>query len=351
MYGLRVGGVPLSSLLPWGNLEVQWTWGAGGGGLKQVTWSAFVPDSFADPRLRPGALVELTLGSFPVGLATILEPGRVEQGLSFTALGIRSEGDAAALDGSGNSSSVADEAIDAAITNGWVHWKRPVSITTNPLKSSSTMQGINSLTTVLDSLADELGQRYSFDGFANITMAPDVTTPKWRLIPGVANLTPTRDVYASTLIGRYINGSGTYTTLIVTDPMAEAMWGHKEAIIDMTAYGQISLGRATNRLNGILAKGRAKLTMAERIEVSKYQLTTADGRPAPLSLVRGGDMVRIPVTGALATYARAQYVDLILGEVYDPVNGETITIAPADMAARTLTDVLRKIAPRAQFVT
>lgn len=343
-YQLRCGGVWLNQIAPWGGLSVSWTWGAGGGGVGVVDWQMSLPPDFDHIALRRGSLVEVMDGGTVAGLATINQPGRTDDGLEFHATGIQRDAEHyLSFDGTGASTSTPDTAVDQAIARG-LRWNRPDTLSAVPLVAGDVTQGLNYLSDLLNALTEEAGNRWYVDGSGAVRLALDPTTPTWQIVPGVADFVPADDDYATALFGRYIEG-GTSKTATSTDLAMAARFGRREYGIDLTMLGGITTARADARLAGLRAHGKASLSLADRIEVTRDQLLTFDGTPAPLSMVRAGHMVRAYGTsGDVLALIGAPYVDFVLGEVTDNDDG-VLTLAPIDLAPRSLADRLA-VTPR-----
>ena len=340
-FSLRSAGYWLASVAPFGDLAVTWRYGDGGGGLAEVSWSMDLPYDYDHPALRNGALVELFDGGQRVGMAKLAEPGRTETGRSFTALGVYREAEKfLCFDSSGTTSTIPNEAVDQAALRGCI-LTRGESLTDNAIVTGSVTEGLNYLADLLDAYAVETSQYWRVDGNGKIFAEPPPITPTWQLIPGVVDPQPASDGWATRLFGRY-QTSGTLHTATAADAAAEARWGgRREQGIDLTALGSIDSTRAGNRLAGLLARGKAKLSIADRLEVNRYQLQTMGGQPADLSMVRAGQVVRIHGLAAYSQWLDGNpWMDMPLGEVTWVDGADTITLAPINMAATSYEDLL-----------
>ena len=299
-----------------------------------------LPGDYDHPALRRGAEIEVMDAGIGIGHATVGEPGRSADGLSFTADGLYRDLERfLCFDDEGETTTIVDEAVDQAIGRG-LRVVRPESLATNAMKTDSVSEGLNYLDSLVSSLAEESGEYWWVDAKRALRMAPAETTPKWHLTPGFAVPGIDDSDYASHLFARYLSGS-TLVTRDLEDTAASQRWGKREAAVDLTALGSISTGRVDNRLAGLLQRGRARLRFTDRFEVSAFDLLTAGGRPSSLSMVRNGDVMRVHGLSSYSQWLSGRpYLDVVLGEVVWQVGAQFITLAPVDFAGKSLTDRL-----------
>lgn len=339
-FSLRSAGFWLEAVAPYGDVQTTWAWGSDGGGLGSVEWQMDVAYDFDHPALRRGARVEVMDGAQRVGQATLGEPGRTDAGRSFSAIGVyRQAENFLCFDADLETTTVADTAIDEAHSRGCV-LRRDESITTNPMNTDDVTEGLNYLGPLLTSVAVETGQRWWVDADCFIHMDDDQTTPTWHVVPGVSDPGTADDQYASALFGRYRSGADVLTAT-TKDEAAAQRWGDAEFGVDLTPFGSISEARADNRLAGLLKRGKSRLTFTDRLEVDANQLLTAGGRPASLSMVRGGHVVRVYGLSAYSQWLDGKsWLDFVIGEAIWANGADTVTIAPVDLASRTYEDLL-----------
>ena len=139
-----------------------------------------------------------------------------------------------------------------------------------------------------------------------------------------------------------MDGSGNpdgYATVTVTDAAAEALYGTREFSLDLTGLGLT--GSATTYANAQLALG-LRPRWLQRVVVSEGRLLSPGGLPAHLPSVRAGEVVRlfnVPTNIGGTRFAAA--LDVVLGEVsYDTAQPTQITLAPTNLAIRSLADAL-----------
>jgi len=344
-FTLRSRGYRLAGIRHTADISTLWTFGRNGGGLGEVKWQMDLPPDFDHPALQAGALVDVMDSGMVVGQAILGEPGRTEQGLEFVANGIyRGAERFLCFNAALESTTRADAAIDTAIGYG-LPWKRPNSISNSALKTTDISDSLNTLDQLLSSLAEELGQYWRIDRNGVVVMEAAPTVPTWNLVPGFAYPGVDDIDYASHLFGRYVSGAA-LATREVQDAPASARWGYRQFGVDMTALGSISDARVDNRLNGLLKRGRARLRFTERLEVSPTDLLTAGGRPASLSMVRGGQVVRVHGLNSYSQWLNGNpYLDFVIGEASWANGASSMTIAPLDFSGKSLTDRLTVNAP------
>lgn len=345
-FNLRSNGYWLDSVAYTENLTTRFAWSQEGGGFHEATWEMDLPVDFDHPALQRGALLEVMDGGLRIGQGILAEPGRTEKGKSFVALGLYREAEHyLCFDGSGNSTSVLDTAINRAISHG-APFTLPTSILTDPLKTGDAVEGLNYLNVLATSAAIEQSKRWWVDADGGFRMSTNETTPTWHIIPGVTYPGVADDDYASALFGRYlqiVGGTPTLYTRTAVDVAAAARWGYREYAVDLTPLGSISNARVDNRLAGLLARGKARLSFTDRIEVGPNELLTAGGRPASMSMVATGfgDVVRVHGLNSYSQWLDGNpYLDFVIGET-EWVNGaDSISIAPEQFSGRSLADRL-----------
>ncbi|NUS57649.1 MAG: hypothetical protein HOV66_22750, partial [Streptomycetaceae bacterium] len=240
---VRVDGVPLNMVAPWGDLTYSYAWP---GGCDEVSFGLYLPALSRRSRLRKGVKVEVFDGSTRIWVGTLGQPNWRDG--EFTADGLsKRAGSFTALDGAGNATSRADTAVDTAIAAG-AEWAGRSGVPPTPATATATTDGPNSVQTVLDAVSDEAGQRWGVFADGLVTMAADASTPMWRLAPGMVDLGQDDTDYASRLRVRYIDSAtGTYKTLTPApeDTAASALYGVTEATVDLTVYKPMTSAKAT----------------------------------------------------------------------------------------------------------
>lgn len=331
---LRSGGWWVKSIAGYG--ELTWSHTANGG-CKEASWRMDLAPTFVHSALVPGAMVELRAGSSNVFWGKMTEPDQ-DDDWTFHALGLAELGrDYLCFDGPGrNSTSIPDVAIDQAIADG-LPWRRTSSLSSVPFAAEEP-DGINKLGDLLDAWATGEGKRWGVGADGVVYAEETPTEPTWHLAPGVGRLGLADDDYASNLYGRYL-GAGGYATASVEDAASRRKFGYRAAEVDLTPLGLIDNARAEGFLNGMLALGKARQGFTNGVEVARSQLTYPGGGAAYLPFVKAGELVRMH--GVLDEQAQVHpHVDWVIGETQYVAGADTITLTPAGLADRTLTDVL-----------
>ncbi len=333
---LIVGGRWLFTIGPYG--ELKWSTVADGG-LEEISWRMPLPDTFSHPALRTGALVQLKSGPGSLGYAKLSQPNVTEDGWDFTAIGLDDELRTAhlCLDSGGNTTSTPDVAVDQAIADGF-NGTRPVSLSAGPYAQTNATDAVNYVGDLLDAWATSESKRWRVDSDGRVVAAVDPTTPTWFMTPGSARIGLADDDYASDLYLRYRSGATTFATVHVSDPLASAQ-RRKAVPVDLTSLGVITSGKATSVGNGMLAKGKARYAWTDAVNPSRLQLTTPGGQPAFLPFVKAGDLVRtFGVTNEQGLIV--PYFDWVIGKTEYEDGADTIQLAPTQLAARNLGDIL-----------
>ena len=150
------------------------------------------------------------------------------------------------------------------------------------------------------------------------------------------------DEYSTHLYLRYMNTSGALVTATASDTAQAARYGKVERAIDGTTLGRSHQRRRRLPLMGNWPKGAARLAWTRALTIRPGQLTTANGSPAPLWAVKGGDMLRLH--GVQESQGLPMpYTDIVIGEAaYSTVTGQ-LGVTPVQLAARTYADQLGRL--------
>lgn len=308
------------------------------GGTEEVSWRMPLPDTFTNPAMRTGKLVQLKQGSANVAACILSEPNLNADGWEFTGLGLSDEANNyLCLDSGGNTTSIPDVAIDQAIARG-LPWTRPASLSNVAFAATAQTDSLNYLSDLLDAWATNQGKRWAVDADGQVYAYTDPTTPTWYMTPGSARIGLADDDYASNLYGRYKSSVSTYATVTASDATAAAK-RRREYPVDLTSLGVVTGAKATATLTGLVTKGAARYAWTEPVTPNRYQLTTPGGTPAYLPFVKAGDMVR--TFGVVDEQGNVTpYFDWVIGKTEYEDGAQTIQLSPTTMAARALADVL-----------
>jgi hypothetical protein len=298
-----------------------------------------LPSSFNHPVLRNGALVEIMIGPKRIWPGIMMEPRYNDDGWSFTAIGLADEAASClCFDSGDNTTSIPDVAIDQGIARGMLPWTRPVSLSSVAFAGTAETDGLNYVIDLLNGLATSQGQRWRIGDDMAVRLYDEPTVPKWHLAPGATRIGLADDDYSSDLYLRYKSSAGTYATVHVQD-LTASLRRRREVGIDATSLGVVSSGKVADIGNGLIAKGAARYAWTDGVTPARAQLTTPGGQPAFLPNVRAGDMVRSHGVINVAGQIRPHY-DWIIGRTELVDGSNTIQLAPVQLAARALGDVL-----------
>jgi hypothetical protein len=337
MLSVRVDGIWLRAIGPHTDIAQTFAWPHG---LEQVTWR--MAPTFRAPLLeRGGRVIELFDGGVRRGIARLAEPSADGE---FSATGIWSQAAGMlALDSSGNATVSTNTAITQGIAKGALTWTLPAGTTDLVYGSTSTANDAMKLLDLIDQATKNAGQRWYIDGDGAFRLAADPTTPAY-VIPQAAagrGLTLAEDDYYSHLVGTYLATGPVYATVTVGDTYASTRWGYREARVDLTDMGIITAGTATTALNNRLALTGARLQFAESLTVGHGEITTPGGTPVSLSTPRAGEMVRLMgVADNSRPGGTLPYTDIVIGRSTYTDGAPTATLAPVNLAARNLEEVL-----------
>lgn len=135
-------------------------------------------------------------------------------------------------------------------------------------------------------------------------MAPDgqvyyanwSTSPDFHLLPGIEGVAITREGYASLLIAVYNDSTtGNYETVVAQDSEAEARWGYAERRIpEPLAEGEpMTNARAQMLVDGLMAKGRARIGWTSSIEVQHGDVVNEYQEPIDLNFIHARQVGRL----------------------------------------------------------
>lgn len=284
------------------------------------------------PYLRAGMLVELYDGPARVWYGRLDQPDLASGQLQATGL-FRQAYDVPALDGGGAPTSVANDAIDAAITRGALPgWKRTGLVSTAAM--STDLQGeAPSIGELLDVLADHEGKWWRVQNDGDVELYSRPPNARWLVSASAGALGLAEADYASTIQGRRRSGASTWVVETYTDTAAASRFGAREGYEDLTHMGQMTQARVLAVLGGQASKGRARYGFTNSVPVSTYQLMSAGGVPAHLPAVRGGDVARFAVQPDQSRFlVGAGFVEEMIGRVIHHPRERYAEIQPADLA-------------------
>lgn len=332
---VRVGGVWLTDLdAAWGELVPTWRWGLG---AFEATWSMGLKPGNRPAALVTDAVVEIFVGAWCCWRGYLADPNWSEG--QFVATGIARQAEQTyALDGSGLTTVIPDVAINAAIARGVVDWTGgSVSNVAHVDTPDGQTDQLNTLASLLDSVADEAGQRWWVDNQGRVGMSPDPTVPDFHILPGTAELGVSTELLAGSLLGRWQDAAGNYST-------ARVGTARPEVAVDLTPLGAIDATRAQSVLEGIYAKTGARPGWTNGYTFTAEQVVTPGDIHPDLALVGEavgrGSMHRL--LGERDPRSNAWSTDVVLAEAVWNCDDATMTCKPVDTAARDLASIFEE---------
>jgi hypothetical protein len=315
----------------YGDIQCDTTWP---GGSDQLLWTPATPllHRYAGGEPVVGYLPDSPL---PIWAGTLTEPDASADQL--VAVGAWQEGgNFPALDGSGNATKIPDVAIDAAIALG-LNWTRPASISAAEVDIDIS-QGPVTVGALLDTYADNNGVRWGVDPYRQVYDKADDTTPTYQSYPLDGGMGFDLTNYASTLVGRYYNGTN-YVTVNVDGPGGH---GVKRITVDLTGRGTLTAAKATTILTNLLKLGVGTPSWTQGIGFSYGDILNPGGTPVALERVQAtGGLLRVHGGYELAQRLNgAMYVDIPIG--HTSLAGGLLTVQPQDVAVRNLADYVAK---------
>lgn len=334
MLSIKVGGQRLSTIGANGPVTVEY----GIHGLESASWE--MNPGIAHPALRGMSFVQVYDGGFPIGDAILQEPGADG---TYAARGIwRMCESALCIDVGGELTTVPDDAIAGALARGEISFGAAASISTTAW--STEPQPDLTLAQLLSGWANEAGLRWFVDTAATgIQVSADPTTPRW-LVPHAVygrGLAPAEDGFYTHLIGAFMDSPSTYAQATVGSDEAADAFGRRTGLVDLSPKGVITLAEAEAVLTGMFLLSGARMGWAEALELGYGQITNSGGRPAALTQIRDGQMVRLAGTVDTSRANRMPaYTDIVIGATKHTEGSGSITITPVGYAPRSLSDIL-----------
>lgn len=334
---LKVGGVWVSSLAAWGDLE----WSTFEHGSESLSWGM---TNGRYSVLRGTPVVELWYGAGCIWNGVLNEPDR-DAG-TFTAKGAGLlGGDYKCLDGAGVATSAADTAVNQAIIRG-LPWIRRLTISSTAL-SSDMLGELPTIEELVDAVCHDLDEKWAVLPNWQIITFTDPTEATHHVLRG-QSLGVSREQYASMLSLRYRTAAGAYATRTVVDTDAEARFGHKEEPVDLTGLGALTNAKVDSIGDGMLLKGKARLGWTNSLEVAQGELLTTGGVPVDINTIRAPGMVlrQHNTWDDTRDLHGKLHIDVPIARTVHKQGSRTVELQPVQMDDVTLEDLIASIPKR-----
>lgn len=329
---LWVAGVPVGTVCPVGDLQVDVRWPFGSYALSA--------ELLLRRKQRPkfiarDAPAELRVGAVPVWAGSVAEVSWADG--TVTCSGAARDAETAdALAADGKTTSSPDTAVDVAIARGALPgWSRPASVHAAALAAVETAR-VHKVAALLDAASPVTGKRWTVDPHRRLLAAADPTTPRFFILPGVGELDWATERYASRINARYADAAagGALKTISVGT-------GSIEQAVDLTKRrGPISTATATTIVTNIL-RDSLQGGWANGIEFAYGDVVDAGGNRVPLhtvaAAVGAGAMFRNLGQPDPRPDATSLALDFVAGQaLWEPVGatGGTVTVMPFGAADR-----------------
>lgn len=334
----QVGGQWLADICPFGQVVWATAWQ---GGLDTFSWQIPIVGTF--PELRRGATVTLMDCGLSLGSGTITSVGDGQ--VSGEGLWKRAY-EVPALDAVGDPTTVPNTAIGEAIARGDLPgWGGAWSISGADM-STDVPDAATSVGALLDAYATSIEQAWFVDSTGMVDLRGLAATPTWQTTPADGQLTVASDEYVSHLVGTYyvsvrpgVPAARIYPAATVTPESAK--WGRVTRTVDLRAYGAITTATVDAILAGMLAKGRARPTWADTLEVVHGEITTLGGTPVNLGTLVAGEGVRLHGTfddpDLLGGFS---FTDITAGRVEYADGAATAQVTPVGYTPRDFKTIL-----------
>lgn len=335
---IRVGGMWLSTIAGWGDLEVK----HGRNGPFEATWNMALGDTERPSPLIRNARVEVYAGPTMVWCGALGQPDWDAK--SFAAIGIARQAEGAECMTSGGAiTSKPNTAIDQAAARDVVWWTRAGDFGNTDIAGvegdvSNDDPDPGKLTDLLDLWARENDSQWRVTADGRLVIDPeDETEPDWLILPGVGVLGEADDDVADRVFIRY-NDSTAGKIRYASYPASTPANGI-ERRGSVVKRGPMSASRALAIATGMYRQAQAgRIGWTNGIEVTDQQIITKGGHPANLALIRAGQTVRMLDTPDPRNGGRN--LDFVIGEsTWRPVE-RTVQLNPVGMVKRTWEELL-----------
>lgn len=298
-----------------------------------------------DPTLTPpgierGAAVQYRLGmtnTWRGEVDTVSDTGTV------TCIGPWSAAsETSALDAGGAGTLVPDTAVNEARSRGAIGWRMPTGGISAAAVSDGTSGEPMLLNQLLEAWAVKAGAIVGVDANLDIYAGAAPSAVSWVVSPHAgARLTVVGD-YVSHLWGDYIDTTGAWAKAgPIIDQATSDAWGRREATANLEELGPINGTTASTVLTSMLVNGGARKSVTGTLRLSREQILTRGGEPAPLAMIRAGQRVRLLGVGDGTSAAmRTLYTDIVIDQCAFSEGEDEISFDPMGGPAVNLGDVL-----------
>lgn len=317
-----VDGRPLTSIAPWGELEVTTRHPLGSWETK---WSMPLDPWRRPPQLRADARVQVKVGPYCIWCGNLAEPNWSEG--TFAAIGACRQGEGApCFDPSGETTSTPDVAIDQAIADGFVDWVRPASISAVPLTVGDTTDAPNYLAALLDAFGP-----WYVDPLLNVRAAADPTTPTALLMPDNGVLGVAVEAQVGTVFGRYLD-STTYTNKTVSFGA-----GRPAELVNYLARGPMTAAAATALCQDLWKPLQAQTGWTNGLTARPGELLSLGGQALPLWTFSAGPKGMLRVLGVRDVRGLSANTDVVAAEtIWSAGSDESLRVNPVGKVARDI---------------
>jgi len=288
--------------------------------------------------LIPGARVILYEGTLPVWSGYLDQPGRDG---TMAAHGGNMDGQGVlAVDGSGVPTSNPQVANAAAIARGAVPWTGTHGWAAAVGAADPTL----TLSALFDRTTEAWAYFWGIDHTGAMLSQYAPTTPLWAVTWAEDLWSVSNDDYVTHLNVYYMSGAGTFVSYVYTTTEAAAAavrWGRKEAVLDLTSYGIITLGTANDLADSTLKQTGPRMVLAESLTLQPGQLRTIGDQEAGWNGVHAGQMVRLWGVPDRSKVAMALHTDFVIGHLQR--DQSTLTLTPQGAPPTNVREVIAAI--------
>lgn len=329
------GSTPMSAIAPFGPVSITYD----SHGMAEAQFE--VDPRLQHPMLRGGMYAQIMDSGIPIGVGTVVEPST--DGL-VTIVGAWNDAKTATtLDAVGAPTGNPSSAVDAAQARGEIRFGRADdSLALGDWAEPSTTLMLADL---LDDSAMSVAKTPWVDGYGVVRFEADPTKPRWTVPHAVAGrgLAPAEDSFYTHLVGRYMTLTPGVmdTELVGDDDAAIAMGRRRVGHVDLEPLGPIDKPRAHAEMMGIFALAGARMGWAEGMTLSTGQITSPGGEPAPLSLLRSRQMIRLEGVIDTSRPSRLEAnLEVVMGQVKYTDGADVVSWSPVQKAPRSTHEVL-----------
>lgn len=308
------------------------------GGDRSASWAMRLTSNQDFPACRQGRKVGITIGGQDLWTGDLSEPQPSGVSRSFTAEGssvelarfIAAPGVSNVWTLTGGSGTVATaQARGMTVTSGTLY--------DAPYGQAADNDGSKTVDQAVNDVADLLGYTWQVNGGA-LSMFPYPTDASYIVLAQDQGSRSLND-FVTDLIVRYDDGA-TITAVSVSNGQG-SLRGYREATLDLSANGTLTLAQATAIGQLDLARRGSRTKFSSPITVQSGQILNLGGSPVDPRTIRAGCVVSVQgLDVARGGEPDGSAPQILIGSVVCDYGTRSAVLTPYDYTGKTLTTAL-----------